>query len=212
MRVMIGTPSAGIVHAAYAMSLTKMIMHYLQTPIVGHSKDEKREMQMQMVVGANIGQNRDNIVEAALKADCTHVLFIDDDMGFEQDALNVVASRQMPVVIANYRRKILPGTFTARNADNTATIVTTDESQSLEPCSFGGFGFALIERKVFEAIEMPRFLMYYDPKSKIYTTEDKPFFEKVAKAGFQAYVDHDLTKKVYHNGTFQYRWDDTFEV
>lgn len=206
---MIGTPSAGIVHAAYTMSLSRMLLYFLQTPVFGMEKDV-RELQMQMVVGANIGQNRDNIVEVALQENCSHVLFIDDDMGFEKDCLNQAAMRKMPIVLANYRRKVPPGLFTARNADNTASIITTEDSRSLEQCSFGGFGFCLIERQVLEAIPMPRFLMYYDAASKTYTTEDKPFFENVAKAGFKAFVDHELSKKVFHNGTFQYTWDTEF--
>ncbi len=206
MRVMIGTPSAGIVHAAYAMSLTKMILHYLQTPIFG-MEQEPREMQAMMMVGANIGQNRDIIVQAALDNDCSHVLFIDDDMSFNYDCLNIAAMRQLPIVIGNYRRKVPPGNFTARNADNTASIETTNESSSLEECSFGGFGFALIERKVFEAIPMPRFLMYYDHAGKTYTTEDKPFFEATAKAGFKTTEQGCSTTLWAHNGTFAYSWD-----
>ncbi len=206
MRVMIGTPSAGIVHAAYAMSLTKMVLYYLQTPILG-MEQEPREMQAMMMVGANIGQNREIIVQHAIEGDCSHVLWIDDDMSFQPDCLNIAAMRQMPIVVGNYRRKVPPGRFTARNADNTASIETTKDSRSLEECSFGGFGFCLVERKVFEAIPLPRFLMYYDHAGKTYTTEDKPWFEAATKAGFKAYVDHDLSKKLRHNGTFSYSWD-----
>lgn len=210
MKVMIGTPSAGIVHASYAMSLTKMILYFLQTPILGQEK-EPREVQAVMMVGANIGQNRDKIVESALEENCSHVLWIDDDMSFQPDCLNLAAARKMPIVIANYRRKVFPGLFTARNADNTASIQTTESSRSLEKCSFGGFGFALIERQVFEAIPMPRFLMTYDAETKTYSTEDLPFYTATAKAGFQTWVDHDLSKKITHNGSFPYTWDTQFE-
>jgi hypothetical protein len=81
----------------------------------------------------------------------------------------------------------------------------------LEKCSFGGFGFALIERQVFEAVPMPRFLHTYDAASKTYSTEDLPFYTAASKAGFQTWVDHDLSKKLRHNGNFQYTWDTEFE-
>ena len=207
---MIGTPTAGMIHADYTTSLTKMLLFFLQTPILGNEK-EHREVMFTMMVGASIGQNRDIIVEGALENDCTHVLFIDDDVGFDQDCLNIAAMRRMPIVIGNYRRKVFPGLFTARNHDNTESIITSESSTSLEKCSFGGFGFALIERQVFEAVPMPRFLHTYDAASKTYSTEDLPFYTAASKAGFQTWVDHDLSKKLRHNGNFQYTWDTEFE-
>jgi hypothetical protein len=210
MKVMIATPTAGIVHADYTTSLTKMILFFMQTPILGNKK-EHREIMFTMAVGASIGQNRDNMVEDALKNDCTHVLFLDDDMGWDHDCLNIAAMRRVPIVIGNYRRKVYPGLFTARNHDNSASIKTTEESTSLEKCSFGGFGFALIERQVFEAVPLPRFLHTYDPATKTYSTEDLPFYTAASKAGFQAWVDHDLSKKLRHNGNFQYTWDTQFD-
>ncbi len=206
MKVMIGTPTAGIVHAAYAMSLTKLVLYFLGTPVFGREKEE-RHVIIQMLQGANIGMARDKIVESALEQNCSHVLFIDDDMGFREDCLNRAAMRQMPIVLANYRRKIPPGHFTAQNADNTGEIITNKDSRSLEECYFGGFGFCLIERQVLEATKMPRFLMYYDDVNKTYTTEDKPFFEQAHNQGFKAFVDHEISKRVWHNGSFPYSWD-----
>ncbi len=115
--------------------------------------------------------------------------------------------RQMPIIVGNYRRKIPPGQFTARNVDNTACVETKADSESLEQCSFGGFGFCLIERKVFEAVPMPRFLMKYFPEEKTYSTEDIVFFQAASEAGFPAFVDHEISRKLVHNGTFGYSWN-----
>ncbi len=206
MDVMIATPSAGIVHAAFATSVVGLALHYFTTPVLGREKEERNLHQM-MMVGASIGENRDKLVNTALDKGCTHVLFIDDDMGFDSDCLNIALMRHMPIVLANYRRKSPTAAFTARNADNTGSIETTKEKDSLEECSFGGFGFCLIERDVLEAVAMPRFLAYYEPEHQVYTTEDKPFYAAAKAAGFQAWVDHRLSKKVTHNGNYQYRWD-----
>jgi hypothetical protein len=207
MDVMIGTPSAGIVHAAYAMSIVGLCLHYYTTPVFGR-EDEPRNLHSLMLVGASIGENRDKIVDEAIKKDCSHVLFIDDDMGFDADCLNLALMRKMPIVVANYRRKSPNPTFTARNADNSGPVETTKEKNSLEECSFGGFGFCLIERQVLDAIQKPRFLAYYDETSGVYTTEDKPFYAAAKAAGFTAFVDHRISKKVTHNGSYTYKWND----
>jgi hypothetical protein len=65
---MIGTPSAGIVHAAYASSLIGMCLHYLTHPILGREKEPKH-MNMLMMIGSSIGENRDKIVNETIKSD-----------------------------------------------------------------------------------------------------------------------------------------------
>ncbi len=206
MHVSICTPTAGIVQVAYVASLPSLMMHYLNQPVAGR-EDEDKKLSSQLVVGANIGEARDNMCSSALKTDATHVLFIDDDMGFKPECLNIALSRQLPIVIGNYRRKNPPCFFTARNADNTASIVTTKDSTSLEECYFGGFGFALIERQVLEAVERPRFLMEYVPKTDCYTTEDLPFYEKCWAKGFKTFVDHEISKRIWHNGNYAFQFD-----
>jgi hypothetical protein len=146
------------------------------------------------------------MVDIALaKPETTHVLFIDDDMGFEKDCLNIALSRQLPVVAGNYRRKSIAAEFTAYND---GPIQTTDESTSLESCYLAGFGFTLIERKVLETLPKPRFLAFYIPEKDIYTTEDLPFYEDCHKYGFETFVDHEISKRLSHNGLYSYTHDD----
>lgn len=206
IKVAICTPTSGRVEAVYTMSLVRTVLHFLQTPILGREKEE-RAVITQMQCGANIGANRDNMVDKALSEDCSHVLFVDDDMGFNPECLGIMLARQMPVLLANYRKKTPPGHFTAVE-DNPAiagmTIQTTLNSTSLVPCLFGGFGFCLIETEVLRAIPKPRFLMKWLPEIQTYTTEDVPFFEAVKEAGFPIYVDQEVSKRVWHVGSFGY--------
>lgn len=206
LQVAICTPTAGTIHAAYCMSLTRMILYYLQTPVLAQEYTEKG-VTTHMYVGANIGENRDKMADKAIEIGATHVLFIDDDMGFMPECLNIALARQMPIVLANYRRKCPPGRFTARNADNTSDIKTTVDSTSLTECYFGGFGFCLIEIDVFKQVKKPRFLAYYDEKTNSYTTEDRPFFDKVHEAGIPVFCDQEISKRVWHNGNFAYTFD-----
>lgn len=210
INVAICTPTAGQVQAAYAVSLTSMVVQFLSNPILGLEK-ESRGIQQQLVIGANIGQNRDNMVDTALATGCTHILFIDDDMGFAPDCLSLALCRQQPVVLANYRRKTPPCQFTATKMDkdeNVFELLTTKDSTSLEECYYGGFGFCLISAEVLQAIPKPRFMMYWVPQCESYTTEDKPFFEQVHKAGFPVFIDQELSKRVWHVGPFNYQWSD----
>jgi hypothetical protein len=183
-----------------------MVQYFFKTPILGRP-DEERGLGHQMMLGAAIGGHRDQMVDVVLKTpDVTHILFIDDDMGFEKDCLNIALSRQLPIVLGNYRKKTPPGYFTAYG--DKGLIETTYQSTSLEQCHFGGFGFCLIERNVLEIIPKPRFLAYYKSEIDTYTTEDVPFFEACTKFGFDIFVDHEISKRLTHNGSYSYSYDD----
>lgn len=211
INVAICTPTAGIVHAAYAMCLPRMMLHFLATPVFGQ-EDKQRGLNVLCRVGAAIGQNRDDMVDQALEGDSTHILFIDDDMGFMGDTLNILLARQMPIVFCNYRFKAPPCNFMARNKDNSAPIVTRHSSDSLEESFFGGLGFALIERRVFESLGRPRFFPTYDEKTKAYSTEDLPFYKAARAAGFCAFVDHRASKRVWHNGSYAFNYDENISA
>lgn len=204
------TPTAGLVNVQYVASLPSMVLHFLQTPVLSQEYSTKN-IHQQVTAGANIGEARDNMVDACLERGCTHVLFIDDDMGFEPDCLTLALNRQLPVVLANYRRRKPPAPFITQKKDEYGTmhvVETTADKNSCEEVWYGGFGFCLIEREVLEAVKRPRFMMYYmPPPFDLYTTEDLPFFNAVHEAGFPVFLDHKLSKKVWHNGTYEYTWD-----
>ena len=163
-----------------------------------------------MYVGASISENRDKMCDKAIELGATHLLFIDDDMGFAPECLNIALMRQVPIVLANYRRKNPPGTFTAYENDESIAgkeIITTHDSTSLVPCLNGGFGFCLIETDVLRQMPKPRFLNQYLPQVDRYSTEDWPFFTKVRELGIPAFVDQEISKRVWHNGSFAYTFD-----
>lgn len=211
IKVGICTPTAGIVHAQYTMSLLRLVLYFLSTPLINKPEEQKRHVVTQMQLGANIGSNRDNMVDICLAQNCTHILFIDDDMGFTPECLNILLSREMPMVLANYRRKIPPGHFTAYTAKSSGIegqqIITNAQSTSLVECGFGGFGFCLIEAEVLRKIKKPRFMMEWLPEVQDYSTEDFPFFRQVHEAGYPTYVDQEVSKRVWHCGTFNYSFD-----
>lgn len=207
MKVMIATPTTGMVYAVYAASLAAMIVHYLNEPIFSDTEPESRDLALIMMIGSSIPDNRDKLAQETLRQKCSHLLFIDDDMGFAPECLNIALGRQQPVVLGNYRMKVQPYPFLCRTPDNSSEIITSNESTGIEPTYFGGFGFALIEAQVLAALPQPRFLPYWSEEKKMYTTEDKPFFEACRDHGFQPCVDHEVSKRLYHNGNFEYRYN-----
>lgn len=164
-----------------------------------------------MIEGSMIGSAREEFVNDVIALpQATHLLFIDEDMGFREDTLNILLSRQVPFVSCNYRMKVPPCNFTSRLKDDSAWMETTEEKNSLEEASMTGFGFSLIERQVLEAVKPPRFSNVWVEKYNTYSTEDRSFCHLAIEAGFGPFVDHKASKRIYHIGNFPYSYDDNF--
>lgn len=208
INVAICTPSIGQMKTRYTASLVRMMLYYQNTPVLGQ-ESKTRFLSYHVIEGSMIGSAREEFVDDILTMpDTTHLLFIDEDMGFRQDCLNRLIARQVPYVGVTYRMKIPPCKFTARKLDDTDWLDTNAEKVSLEEAFFTGFGFTLIEKSVLEAVKKPRFSNVYSEKYGTYSTEDRSFCILAREAGFPIYVDHDVSKLVYHVGSWSYSWDD----
>jgi hypothetical protein len=91
-------------------------------------------------------------------------------------------------------------------------IETNQDSQNLIEADFTGFGFALIERQVLEAVSSPRFSNVWVPEWKTYSIEDRSFCHKAQEAGYTIWVDQPCSKRVYHVGSWAYSYDNDFKA
>ncbi len=210
IHVAICTPSVGFMKSRYTASLVRMFFYYQNNPVLGQ-EDKNRFLSYHMIEGSMIGSAREEFVNDIIALpQATHLLFIDEDMGFREDTLSIMLSRQMPFVSCNYRMKVPPCAFTSRVKDDSGWMETTEEKNSLEEASMTGFGFSLIERQVLEAVKAPRFSNVWVEKYNTYSTEDRSFCHKAIEAGFPPFVDHKASKRIYHIGNYAYSYDDEF--
>jgi hypothetical protein len=200
--LLVATPSSGNCKAQFAFSLANLVMYFTQNAIydVGVSS---QSIEFQGIEGTGVSSNREKLVRHFLKSDATHLLFIDDDMGFNPDVLHILASRRLPIVGCNYRLRTPPAPFMAWGKGG--EVKTTKESSGVEEVTYMGFGFCLLERQVLESVPEPRFLQQFN--NGHYTTEDSVFFKK---APYKCYVDHDASKKIWHTGSMAYTYADDF--
>jgi len=204
IRVAVCVPSSGQCKTFFAHSLAAL-MAFGQA-LRSRSDAESFEITVLVQESSVIHMNREMLVQSAIEWDCTHVMFLDDDMVFNPMVMEMLLSRRQPYVACNYPKRGLPITFTAVREDKRGTIVTKQDSSGMEEAFYTGFGVCLIERKVFEKTKKPWFLPLYLKKEGVYTTEDNPFCQRVRKSGFKILVDHDASKLVGHIGQQVYEW------
>lgn len=188
-RVVIATPMQSMCHAYYTVSVVGMITHAMkEAPGVGTSL---------ITFGSSIlPWSRQLLVGRAKKIGCTHMLWIDSDMKFPPDTLLRLVRHGKSIVAANCMVRRAPFRCTAQVGGE--ELITTDDSTGLEKVDRIGLGLALVEMKVFEAIPRPWFELEYIPDLDVFRGEDYGFCMKVQAAGFEMYVDHDLSKEVEH--------------
>jgi hypothetical protein len=194
----------------YAISLAMLTMYYAQHQVYPEQPAQALKILMPEE-GCVLGANRERLVLNALKVpQMTHLLFIDADMGFEPRVLHLLASRRLPFVACNYPLKQTQDPdFSAMRRDGKGRVHTGPDSTGLEEALFTGFGMALIERRVLEAIPAPRFPIVWGKQNQAWSTEDVSFCAFCWERGIPVYVDHDASKLVWHMGKYAYRWKET---
>jgi hypothetical protein len=207
IKLVIAVPTAGSCRMGFAYSLAGMISK-VAADGVQTRPDAVLSVQMDIVESSVIHTNREQLAARAVAAGMTHLMFLDDDMIWEPQILEILLGRRQPVVCTNYLIKTDP----ASKADFVAVglggkrIDTTEKSTGLVSIAYSGFGVSLFDIEVFKRTPQPWFLPKFIPESSSYTTEDNPFYERVRAAGFEVYLDQDASKLVSHLGSKAWNW------
>jgi hypothetical protein len=165
----IGMATGGLVDARTAFCLITA-MQFVGVP-----------MQLFLGIGCYVHQNRETIINQAIKGNCSHLLFVDSDMMFNHDMINKLMDLNKDVVGIKCNKKIFPLT----------PLVNVEE---LSEVPFVGTGIMLINMDVFKKMDKPYFS--FDDKSE---SEDQYFCNKVIENGFKVWCDP--TIPIGHIGT-----------
>jgi hypothetical protein len=157
-----------------------------------------------------IFNQRERLAEEAIKDGADAILWVDSDMRFPKDALEILLSRKLPIVGVNATTRRFPVVPTALDIDpETGDLVKVQSKgkTGLEQVMGVGFGMVLIKKEVFLAAQKPWF--WFEQTDKGGTIgEDIYFCAKAFDVGFQTVIDHDLSMHIRHIGTYEYGWDD----
>jgi hypothetical protein len=161
--------------------------------------------------GTYIDDSREKLAERALRADATHILFLDDDMRFPPNLATKLIKHRQPVVGMNYPTRkqkdvvcIAIKRFSESFDSRSQRLLTTTESTGLEQVDAVGFGGVLIQADVFRVLKKPWFLAYWDEEMKRRVGEDVDFCRKLKDLEIPVYIDHDLSQYAGHMGWWEF--------
>lgn len=205
MKVAICVPCRDTVMTGFAFDLAKLCAYEGVTRCA-----KGGSLMIYQVPGTMIFNQRERLAEEALKDGADAILWVDSDMRFPKDALEILLSRDLPIVGVNATTRRFPVKPTALDIDpETNELVKVDSKgkAGLEQVMGVGFGMILIKKEVFEATQKPWFWFEQTDKGGI-IGEDIYFCAKAFDAGFQSVIDHELSMHIRHIGTYEYGWDD----
>lgn len=159
--------------------------------------------------GTVIASQRNNLVKAALKYGCTHLLWLDTDMRFPADTLVRLLRHQRPIVAANYPTRRMPvTTVTFRDpklVNPLDRVYTFPDSTGLEAVGATGMGVMLVQASVYADLVEPWHNFRWDEQAKEFSGEDIWFCRLARAKGYEVLIDHDLSKQVHHVGVFAFK-------
>lgn len=205
MKVAICVPCRDTVMTGFAFDLAKLCAYEGVTRCA-----KGGSLMIYQVPGTLIFNQRERLAEEALKDGADAILWVDSDMRFPKDALEILLSRNLPIVGVNATTRRFPVKPTALDIDpETNDLVKVDSKgkTGLEQVMGVGFGMVLIKKEVFEAAQKPWFWFEQTDKGGI-IGEDIYFCAKAFDAGYKTVIDHDLSMHIRHIGTYEYGWDD----
>lgn len=208
MKLVIAIPTGGMVPMPFAYSLATMLS-YTAARGVRTIPEAPIDVTMQIVESSNWIENREQLAEHAVASDCTHLMFLDDDMSFEPQVLETLLGRRQPIVVTNYLIKTGDWQTNPQWVAvdlNDQRVPVSAERTGIQPVAYSGFGVSIIEADVFRKMPRPLFMPDYNAESRKYTTEDNPFFRRARESGFTVYLDHDASRMVSHHGRAVWNW------
>lgn len=202
-------PSNGDWKADFGFSLTQMCVYMAA---VLFEEGESREVIFIDKRTSNLPRSRQECLEDALLQDCTHVLFIDTDQTFPMDTAHRLLRWKKPIVGCNIPLKTVPSFPTARARSASpfgVPIYSNAGNGSAPPAGLEkvwrvGMGVMLIDCSILKSIPKPWFELRYSDKHQQFVGEDWFFIGQAEKAGFDTYIDHELSRFIGHVGSFQY--------
>lgn len=205
MKVAICVPCRDTVMTGFAFDLAKLCAYEGVTRCA-----KGGSLMIYQVPGTLIFNQRERLAEEAIKDGADAILWVDSDMRFPKDALEILLSRDLPIVGVNATTRRFPVVPTALDIDpETGDLVKVQSKgkTGLEQVMGVGFGMVLIKKEVFLAAQKPWF--WFEQTDKGGTIgEDIYFCAKAFDVGYQTVIDHDLSMHIRHIGTYEYGWDD----
>ena len=208
MRIAVCVPCRDSVLAGFAFDMARMCAY--------EAKRGVNDIQLLQMPGTLIFTQREKLVDEALEWGADYVLWVDSDMRFPANTIEIMLSRNVPILGVNATTRREPVMPTAMNlkldrSDNEVkqvwTKIESRGKKGIEQVTAVGFGVTLIKTDVFKKLPKPWHDVIWTDHGNV-IGEDVSFCVKCLEQDIPVFVDHELSMHIGHIGTKTFGWDD----
>lgn len=159
-------------------------------------------------ISCDVVSSRTWLVNEAIKRGATHVLFVDSDMVFPDEALTQLLAHEKEIIGVRYHKREFPLKLLGE------PLPGEEESETeLYKCKYLGTGLLLIDLSIFkdpkfgvdaEGKKTAWFSFGRDSEGNLALGEDAWFCFVARDAGYDVWCDPVLSKQIRHEGTYLY--------
>lgn len=197
--LLVSVPSCRDWKPQFGTSLVLLAEHLVNKKLGGRLARVQYSFHMQ---ASCLSSSREYNLLFAENEGFTHWLSLDDDMVFPCDVVDKLIAHNLPVVVANYRRKQVE--IVGICLDKNGEYLDSTGKTGIEEVTYVGGGCNLVEVAAVKAIVPPRFSVLYVKEKQSYMSEDYFFSMKLQEHGIKMYCDHDVSNEVKHVGDVVY--------
>lgn len=148
---------------------------------------------------------RERLINQAIEVKSEWVLWLDSDMMFPPTTLLRLLAHNQDIVACNYMKRSYPfKSVTFLDQSDWESWVPIQSEDTLITAEVTGMGCLLMKTSVFQNLNKPYFEYTYQPETKDWIGEDFTLFNKLNALGYELKIDMNLSKEIYHMGTFAY--------
>ena len=208
MRIAVCVPCRDSVLAGFAFDMARMCAY--------EAKRGVNDIQLLQMPGTLIFTQREKLVDEALEWGADYVLWVDSDMRFPANTIEIMLARNVPILGVNATTRREPVMPTAMNlkldrSDNEVkqvwTKIESRGKKGIEQVTAVGFGVTLIKTDVFKKLPKPWHDVIWTGHGNV-IGEDVSFCVKCLEQDIPVFVDHELSMHIGHIGTKTFGWDD----
>lgn len=202
--IVVSIPMRGYNHSSFTIDYAAMFAHSAMALVA----DGIAALKVNTIQGTYIHTSRNDLAKQAMADGADYILWLDDDMRFPKDVLIRLLQRREKFVGVNYPTRIAPFAPVAiESIDPPVKHMPTPDSPALSSVEAIGFGVVLLHTEVLNNIRYPWFENYRDTERNRWVGEDVDFCNKARAAGYEVFVDNELSAEIAHVGTFEYRME-----
>jgi hypothetical protein len=197
VKLSVCVPCKDMMHSAFSFDLCKLLEY---NSLVGI------ETTIHFHVGTLIVNQREQLVQMAIDAGSTHILWLDSDMMFPADTAHQLLKHQTPIVAANYVTRQYPHRTVAYtdSSDWTSNLINSIDQADLVPVAAVGMGCMLTAVNVFKSLSKPYFKTSWNEQLHDHVGEDFNLCYDLTAQGYDILIDNSLSLKIQHLGTFAF--------